>query len=159
MLILSPLGHGNNSILIWWTNAHKKENACCGFNCNKKRSNWYDGSPRSEFKGEEWKDSGCMSHRFSKDFFWYVYLLKLLFFKIYFNFFWLCWFSLWYSGSTVVPCSWPATSGILVPQTGIEPVSPALEGSFLTTGWPGKSLSIIIKLDWSIYFLFLVFYP
>ena len=30
--------------------------------------------------------------------------------------------------------------GILVPQPGIEPVSPALPGRFLTTGPPGKSL-------------------
>ena len=29
--------------------------------------------------------------------------------------------------------------GILVPRPGIEPVSPALEGGFLTTGPPGKS--------------------
>ena len=31
-------------------------------------------------------------------------------------------------------------SGILVPRPGIEPMSPALEGGFLTTGPPGKSL-------------------
>ena len=31
--------------------------------------------------------------------------------------------------------------GILVPQPGIEPISPALEGKFLTTGPPGKSLT------------------
>ena len=30
--------------------------------------------------------------------------------------------------------------GILVPQPGIEPVSPALEGGFLTAGPPEKSL-------------------
>ena len=30
--------------------------------------------------------------------------------------------------------------GILVPQPGIEPVSPRLEGRALTTGPPGKSL-------------------
>ena len=29
--------------------------------------------------------------------------------------------------------------GILLPQPGIEPVSPALQGRFLTTGPPGKS--------------------
>ena len=29
--------------------------------------------------------------------------------------------------------------GILVPQPGVEPTSPALEGRFLTTGPPGKS--------------------
>ena len=31
--------------------------------------------------------------------------------------------------------------GILVPQLGIKPTSPELEGGFLTTGPPGKSLS------------------
>lgn len=36
---------------------------------NKKRSNWYDGSPRSESQGEEWKDSGGVIHRFSKNYF------------------------------------------------------------------------------------------
>ena len=29
--------------------------------------------------------------------------------------------------------------GILVPQPGIKPMSPALQGRFLTTGPPGKS--------------------
>ena len=33
----------------------------------------------------------------------------------------------------------PIACGILVPQPGIKPVSPALEGRFLTTGPPGKS--------------------
>ena len=32
-----------------------------------------------------------------------------------------------------------AACEILVPQPGIEPVSPTLEGVFLTTGPPGKS--------------------
>ena len=35
--------------------------------------------------------------------------------------------------------SCPAACGILVPQPGIEPTSPALEGRFFTTGPPGKS--------------------
>ena len=30
-------------------------------------------------------------------------------------------------------------SGILAPQTGIEPTLPALEGKVVTTGPPGKS--------------------
>ena len=34
----------------------------------------------------------------------------------------------------------PKACGILIPQPGTEPVSPALEGGFLTTGPPGKSL-------------------
>ena len=44
-------------------------------------------------------------------------------------------------GSLVVACglSRPAACGILVPQPGIEPASPALEGGFLTTGPLGKS--------------------
>ena len=36
--------------------------------------------------------------------------------------------------------SCPVASGLLVPSWGIEPTSPALEGRFLTTGPPGKSL-------------------
>ena len=35
--------------------------------------------------------------------------------------------------------SCPTACGILVPQPGIEPSSPELEGGFLTTGPPGKS--------------------
>ena len=38
--------------------------------------------------------------------------------------------------------SCPAACGILAPQPGIESVSHALEGRFLTTGPPGKSLLI-----------------
>ena len=34
------------------------------------------------------------------------------------------------------------TCGILVSQAGTEPVSPALEDGFLTTGPPGKSLHV-----------------
>ena len=43
--------------------------------------------------------------------------------------------------SVVVACglSCPVACGILVPQPGIEPVSPALKGRFFTTGPPGKS--------------------
>ena len=36
----------------------------------------------------------------------------------------------------------PAACGILVPRPGIEPVSPALEGGFLTTGPPVKSQTL-----------------
>ena len=32
--------------------------------------------------------------------------------------------------------------GLLVPQPGIEPVSPALQGRFSTPGPPGKSLAL-----------------
>ena len=51
--------------------------------------------------------------------------------------------SLWRAGfSPVVACGFScfAASGILVPQPGIKPMSPACEGSFLTTGPRGKSL-------------------
>ena len=34
--------------------------------------------------------------------------------------------------------AFPIACGILVPQPGIEPTSPALEGGFLTTGPPEK---------------------
>ena len=45
-------------------------------------------------------------------------------------------------GSLVVECrfSCPATCEILVPQPGIGPTSPALEGRFSTTGSPEKFL-------------------
>ena len=38
--------------------------------------------------------------------------------------------------------SCPTTCGILVPHPGIEPMAPALEGGFLTTGPSGKSPGI-----------------
>ena len=51
----------------------------------------------------------------------------------------LCWGML--VGSLVVVCglSCSAAPGMLVPWSEIEPVSPALEGRFFTTGPPGKS--------------------
>ena len=39
--------------------------------------------------------------------------------------------------------SCPVACGILVPQPGIDPTSPALEGGFLTTGPPGKSQTFL----------------
>ena len=49
--------------------------------------------------------------------------------------------SLRHEGSIVVArgLSSPEACGILSPQTGIKPMSPALEGGFFTTGPPGKS--------------------
>ena len=43
-------------------------------------------------------------------------------------------------GSLVVACrlSCPTALGILIPSPEIEPMSPALQGEFLTTGPPGK---------------------
>ena len=40
-----------------------------------------------------------------------------------------------------------AAGGILVPHLGIEPAPPALQGRFLTTGPPGKSLTVICKIQ------------
>ena len=40
----------------------------------------------------------------------------------------------------------PAACEILVPQSGIKPASPAQQGGFLTTGPPGKSLTVILSL-------------
>ena len=49
-------------------------------------------------------------------------------------------------GSEVVvhwlSCS--AVCGILVPQSGVEPISPALQGRFLTPGLAGTSQSVIL---------------
>ena len=44
------------------------------------------------------------------------------------------------SGSVVEACelSYSSACRILVPQTGIKPMFPALQGRFLTTGPPGK---------------------
>ena len=51
---------------------------------------------------------------------------------------------LWHMGSVVVVhgLSCPVACGILVPGSGIKPVSPALEGRFLITGPPVKSQEI-----------------
>ena len=39
------------------------------------------------------------------------------------------------------------THGLLVPQSGFKPVAPALEGTVLTTGPPGKSSISLPPLD------------
>ena len=51
-------------------------------------------------------------------------------------------FSFWLLWVFTVGCglSCFAVCGILVPPPGIEPTSPALQGTFLTSGPPGKSL-------------------
>ena len=46
--------------------------------------------------------------------------------------------SLWCAGSRARELSCPRACGILVPQPGIKPVSPALEGRFFTARPPGK---------------------
>ena len=48
--------------------------------------------------------------------------------------------------AAVCRLSCPVTWGILVPQPGIKPKSPALGGRFLTTGPPGKSLVSISRM-------------
>ena len=62
-------------------------------------------------------------------------------FKIFDDLFWLCWVF-------VVACelSCPEASGILAPGPGTEPVSPALQGRFLTTG-PSGSVSRSVTSD------------
>ena len=60
----------------------------------------------------------------------------------------------WASVVAVLSCS--AACGILVSRPGMEPTSPALQGRFLTTGPPGKSLKWIILramkiLQWFLY--------
>ena len=51
--------------------------------------------------------------------------------------------SLWFTDCLwfCVQGSCPLACGIFVPGSGIEPMSSALQGRFLTTGPPGKSLS------------------
>ena len=41
--------------------------------------------------------------------------------------------------------SCPSACGILVPQSGMEPKSPALEGRFLTTVLPGRSVKFFVN--------------
>ena len=59
---------------------------------------------------------------------------------------------LWGTGSVVVEhrLSCPEACGILVPRPGIEPVSPALAGKFLTTGPPGKFSNKVLNTQPSI---------
>ena len=47
------------------------------------------------------------------------------------------WFIYFFAALGLLSC--PATCGILVPQPGIEPTAPAMQGRFLTTGPPKKS--------------------
>ena len=56
------------------------------------------------------------------------------------------------ASSLVVACrlSCPESCGILVPWPGINPLSPAFEHGFLTTGPPGKSLDKLLIEDRSL---------
>ena len=95
-------------------------------------------------------------------------IVLLLFFNIYLLIcFWLCWVlvvacriftavceHLSSYGAQAPECmgsvlassglSCPLACGILVPQPGIEPPCAALEGRFLITGSPGKSLNFLL---------------
>ena len=57
--------------------------------------------------------------------------------------------SLRHASSVVVArgLSCAAACGILVPQPGIKPTSPALEGGFFTTGPPRRSLQHLLFVD------------
>ena len=48
-----------------------------------------------------------------------------------------------HADSRALRLSCPVACGILVPRPGIEPASPALEGGFLITRAPAKSLTIL----------------
>lgn len=41
----------------------------------------------------------------------------------------------------------PVACGILLPRPGTEPMFPALQGRFLTTGQPDKSLNLLTTLE------------
>ena len=58
---------------------------------------------------------------------------------------WTPW--LWCTGSVVVACGLSCSKAccILVPWPGVEPMSPALQSGFLTTGPPGKSPLCILS--------------
>ena len=55
---------------------------------------------------------------------------------------------LWCVGFLIVVCrlSCLAANGVLLSWPGIEPGSPALQGGFLTTGLPGKSLVVTLLI-------------
>ena len=73
--------------------------------------------------------------------YFHINLLLYIFFNV--NFFYCCLLYFIYAFNF-----WPhrTTCGILVPQPGIEPTPPALEGGLLTTGPPGKSLLLYILI-------------
>ena len=85
---------------------------------------------------------------------WISQLLpKFLFFNIYLFNFWLPWILVATHGISVVvlglcSCGMQVTAyGILVLWPGTEPVSPAFEGRFLTTGPPRKPPKFLFKLS------------
>ena len=52
---------------------------------------------------------------------------------------------------------WPSACGILVPQPGIEPVSPVMETLSLTTWPPGKSLFSYLYVSLPLYYNYYTF--
>lgn len=67
----------------------------------------------------------------------------------------------WCTGSVVVAqgLSCPKACGIFIPWPGVKLMSPALEGSFLTSGAPGKSPGpFLFKSAWWVYDLSLLAY-
>ena len=113
--------------------------------------------------GEDWEFLGIKTKNSVSDLFGLKCLLRYLFLSLYI---WLCWVLVaahgiftavhglsscgtWAPacmGSEVavyrVSCS--MICGILVPQPGIEPKSPELQGRFLTTWWSGKSWLVML---------------
>ena len=72
---------------------------------------------------------------------WWVFLIiSLNSYSFIFYFLGCAGFLLWHVGSKVAAhrLSYPTVCGIFVPQSGVKPEPPALEGRFLTTGPPGK---------------------
>ena len=52
------------------------------------------------------------------------------------------------SYAVVMQLNCPVACGILLPEPGIEPMSPALEGGVLTTGLSGKSSASMAGMVW-----------
>ena len=52
------------------------------------------------------------------------------------------------SYAVVMQLNCPVACGILLPEPGIEPMSPALEGGVLTTGLSGKSPASMAGMVW-----------
>ena len=70
-----------------------------------------------------------------------IQFLSFFFFFFFLFFFWLCWVFIATFLVVVWGLSCPTACGISVPQPGMEPVSPSLEGRSSATEPPGKSLN------------------
>ena len=78
------------------------------------------------------------------DFNFFGYTPSAGFHGSFFLFFWLCWVL-----GVARRLSCPTECEILVPWTGIEPTSPALEGGLFTTESPEKSLKVKVLITQS----------